>query len=584
MVIPHPDPQGQVVSLPNWIPGSYLIRDFARHIVTLDAFSNQQKVAITKINSNTWQCEKITGPLTLSYSVYAFDSSIRGAFLNDEHAFFNGSALFLMAHGQEDVPCKLQITPPNIPDATDWRVATTLTRNNAPNWGFGEFIANSYDELIDHPVQIGNFETVEFQARGIPHTIVVTGKHDGDLARLASDVQKICQTHLDLFQDPPLFAQYLFLLTVRKDAYGGLEHRSSTALQIQRESMPLKGDLNTSLGYMSLLGLFSHEYFHAWMIKRIKPACFLPYDLDHKALTEQLWAFEGITSYYDELALVRAKVITPAQYFDYLAQSITKLLRNPGRKKQTLAQSSYDAWIKFYQPNENSPNATVSYYLKGSLVGLALDLSMRQESNNTLTLDEIMRQLWQDFGKPYKGLQEKEINKIIESMGSKSTGSLLNQALYGTEDLPLAKLFDHMGLTLTLRAALSLEDTGGHKPHPSENGFKTGWWGIVTSRMGDRVIVSHVLDGTAAQRAGIGASDEIVAINDIRVDHASFEKLLKRLGVNQTINVHIFRQDILQIKTLTLQPPMEDTAQITLKPALTEQEKQNLQQWLFNGF
>jgi len=573
MIIPEPSPTGQVLSLPNWIPGSYLIRDFARHVVSLEATAGGKKLAIVKTESNTWICEPTDQPLAIDYAIYAFDTSVRGAYLDDTRAFFNGSALFLHAQGHA-LPCKLTVAPFDFPAAQGWHVATTLARYNTTPEGYGEYLADSYDALIDHPVEIGVFETLTFMARGIVHKIVITGKPEGDVARLVNDVQKICEVHLDFFQEPPLFETYLFLLHVRKEGYGGLEHRSSTALQIHREAFPRKHDVGMSPEYISLLGLFSHEYFHAWMVKRIKPRVFVPYDLNHKALTEQLWAFEGITSYYDDLALLRAKVITPTQYFTILSQSITKLLRTPGRKKQTLYDASIDAWIKFYQPNENSSNTTVSYYLKGSLVALMIDLALRQESNNATSLDEVMLELWQTYGRQETGVPEKALNSLLISIGGQKIAALIDQALYTTDELPLKPLLDNMGLVLGLHAALSNDDWGGPK----------GAWGLTVNSVRDRIIVGQVFYGGAAMLAGINPLDEIIAVNHYRVDSASWEKINQRWAPGQSVVVHLAREDKIHTRTVTLQAPPIDTAQITLNPAMSAEQKAHLAQWLLHGF
>lgn len=567
MHVTHPI-EGQRLSLANWIPGSYLIRDYARHLLTLNAYAQVkgrlEPLKVEKLDSHTWQCAKTQGELIVEYTVYAFDPSVRGAYLDDEHAFFNGCALFLCAQGHEEKIHKVKISPPQCLQAPQWRVATTLACEGAP-WEYGWYYANNYDELIDHPVEIGQFEVVQFRVAEIPHSIVVSGKNEADWQRLAKDVKSICEAHLRLFETFP-FDQYLFLLTVRKEAYGGLEHRSSCALQIDSNSLPYAADPTVSLEYMNLLGLFSHEYFHAWHVKKIKPACFMYYDLSQKVYTKQLWAFEGITTYYESLALVRAKIISKAQYFDLLSRAITKLLRNPGRKVQTLAEASFDSWIKFYQPNENSNNALVSYYLKGALVALLLDLMLRQQHQHSL--DEVMRQLWKEYGQPNRGLDEGQIESIIGQLG-KEFAQLLHQALYTTQELPFATVFKAFGLRLILRAACSLEDSGGRPTHQGKGAIL----GMRVSKNQSRVMVAQVIP--SVQKVGIGVGDELVAINGIRVDAESFEKISQRLIVGQTITIYFFKQDTLREAALTLSPPLIDTAEIQL-----EETSDQLNSWL----
>lgn len=562
VVITQSSVDNQRVSIANWTPGSYLIRDFARHVISLTASQGNTPLKVTKINSNTWDIENHKQAFVIDYQVYAYDSSVRGAYLDEEQGFINGAALFLKIHEYDNMPHQVHFDTP-------WQYATTLPA-----------VVNSYNELIDHPVQLGAFERYEFDVLGIPHSLVITGTHDGDIPRLIKDVQKICENQINMFGKPAPFEHYLFLLTVRKEAYGGLEHRSSTALQISRECMPLKGVTEKTQNYISLLALFSHEYFHSWNVKKITPLNFEPYDLNHKAYTSQLWAFEGITSYYDDLTLVRSKVISLEQYLDIISQNITKLLRNPGRKKQTLVESSFDAWIKFYQPNENSANALVSYYLKGSLVALAFDLYLRKATENQSSLDDVMKQLWERYGKTQEGVPEGEIERIIMQLGGKGIETLVQQSLYGTDDLPFAELLAPFGLELCLREALSSDDQGGKRDNVKVSSYPSGSLHCAFNRTNNKVIISTVYDGGVAQTYGLCPQDEIIAINGLRVDAESFEKILKRYTVGQTIELSFFRQDQLKNRTITLQAPKKDTVQITVKGTLTPTEKNNLNKWL----
>ncbi|MBN9288786.1 MAG: hypothetical protein BGO43_01285 [Gammaproteobacteria bacterium 39-13] len=589
MRITKPSPDGQKVSLPNWIPGSYLIRDFAKHIIQIAAFEGSEDsedalkpITIDKIDSNTWECGKTNEHLILEYTVYAWDNSVRGSHLDENHAFFNPCSLFLMVHGQENSPCKVNLSAPDIEEAKAWQVATTLPREDAKPWGFGGYIASSYEELIDHPVEMGRFDRVQFVAGGVPHTIVVSGKHDGDLDRLAEDVRKICENQINLFGNAP-FQEYLFLLTVQREGYGGLEHRSSSALICQRDALPVLNDPSLKPAYITLLGLFSHEYFHAWNIKRIKPESFMPYHLDQKSYTRQLWAFEGITSYYDELALVRSKVINTEQYLDILAQSLTRVLRASGRKKQTITESSFDAWIKYYQPNENAANAIVSYYLKGAFVGLLFDMALRQFSENRVSMDDVMRFLWREYGERNIGVPEGKIEEIIQEMAGEKISTLVFDALYTTKELPLEIFFQHFGLTLKLRGAVVNEDLGGKKaltPSTETTIFKQGVFGFSIQKVQGRIIVTQVSDDSAAQLAGISAQDEIIAINGMRVDSESFDKIAKRLRIGQEIKVHVFRQDLLKEKLVILKAPPLDTAEISMQPNMNEAQRRNLELWL----
>lgn len=396
------------ISLPNWVPGSYLIRDFSRHITSIHASCNGTSMPLEQIAKNRWHTAAVRGEWQIRYTVYAFDLSVRGSFLTTERGFFDGSCLFLKVEGTETLPHRLELT--GIPP--EWRIATTL-----PETGRLVFQTASYDELIDRPVEMGLIEFLDFEAAGIPHTIALNGIYpDFDRDRLVSDIKKICETELAMFSSPAPFEKYLFLLHVGDHIYGGLEHTDSTALLADRHSLPPYGMTDADDAYTTLLGLFSHEYFHAWNVKSIKPAAFAPYDLDKENYTEQLWAFEGITSYYDDLFLARSRTISPEFYLNLLAQGITRVQQTRGRLRQTLAESSFTAWNKFYKPDENSPNAIVSYYQKGALAALCLDLIIRNRSNGRHSLDTVMDKLYREWRDTHSGIPENTGKSVVRKL------------------------------------------------------------------------------------------------------------------------------------------------------------------------
>ena len=311
----HPAPQGQRFCLPAWIPGSYLIRDFARHIVTISAFCNGEPVSIKKCDKQTWECAPCEGSLTVICEIYARDESVRAAFLDRYRAFFNGTSVFLRPEGGENWPCEVHIEPPLEAVEGDWKLATTLPPVAVDNAGFGEYHADNYNHLIDHPVVMGNIDLVEFYAAGKPHGLALLGRHDGDRDRLAQDLAKVCSVHANMFGELPLDA-YLFLAQIVGEGYGGLEHRDCSLLQVARNSLPAAASptKTRSDAYMNFLGLCSHEYFHLWNVKRIQPRAVAESDLINEAHFRDLWAYEGVTSYYDDLALARAGLLSPGDY------------------------------------------------------------------------------------------------------------------------------------------------------------------------------------------------------------------------------------------------------------------------------
>ena len=547
------------ISLPNWVPGSYLIRDFARHITHISARCNGKAQPLTQTSKNHWQTPALSGAWEIYYTVYAFDLSVRGSFLSTERGFFDGACLFLKVHGQEQQPHQVEF--PTLPHT--WQIATTLPQTSAIT-----FQTASYAELIDHPVETGIIEFLEFEAQGIPHRIALSGIYpDFDRARFLADIQKICETELAMFPSPAPFTEYLFLLHLGDNLYGGLEHISSTALLADRHSLPSSDMGEADKAYTELLGLFSHEYFHAWNVKSIKPAVFAPYNLDQENYTEQLWAFEGITSYYDDLFLARSKTISPEAYLTLLAQSITRVQQTQGRLKQTLAQSSFSAWDKFYKQNENSPNAITSYYQQGALAALCLDLYIRQQSRHSL--DSIMQALYQDWLTRKQPLHEAEWEALAQTITGLDLRSLFNQLIRSTRPLPLETALAHAGLRLHW-LPLPPSHNGGCGPLPAvppANDF-----GARFQQNGSDITLSHVLNGGSAEQAGLAPDDRIVAINGYAANNFATQWQQQKTG-SQT-ELHYFRHGVLHHTSTTVQPAEANTAWITIEnPAA-------LQAWL----
>jgi predicted metalloprotease with PDZ domain len=538
LTVRQPSAQGQVFTLPAWIPGSYMIREFARNIVSLQAECKEQAVVIHKLDKHTWQAEPVDGVLTLRYQVYAFDLSVRGAYLDGQRGFFNPSSLCLAVAGQEQEECEIEIERPRGKPFQDWQLATGLAPHGKkiPEDGFGRYRAASFDELIDHPVEMGCFERLRFKACGIAHELVVSGRFHADLKRLVRDARKICEWQINLFGQPAPFSRYVFMLYVGQDVYGGLEHRNSTALMAARDDLPRSGDQTISDGYLCLLGLISHEYFHSWNVKRIKPAAFSPYDLTCENYTRLLWAFEGVTSYYDDLTLLRCGLIDRERYLGLLAKTLSAVERGSGRLKQTLEESSFDAWVKYYRQDENSPNSIVSYYAKGALVALALDLLVRQQSAGTQSLDDVMRALWQKWLDDGQGLQEDEWEHLAAQVTGCKLSAFFDLALRSTSALPLPGLLAEQGVLLEWISSASASAT---EPLPRvELGVKTA-----ADAIGVRL--KHVYDGGAAQAAGLSANDLLVAIDGLRV--TDLERALMRIEPGSAVEIHAFRRDELLV-------------------------------------
>ena len=578
--ISEPDPLGQRLSLPAWIPGSYMIRDFARNVIRLAASSEGRPLAVEKLDKRTWQCAPADGPLTIEYEVYAYDLSVRSAHFDHDHAYFNGTSLFLQVHGREAHPHTVELLPP--PHADHWQVATALSRDGATEWGFGRYRATDYDDLIDHPVEMAAFRRIDFHAGGRPHHVIISGRHRVDGERLARDLERICETQIALFGElPDDIERYLFLVMAVGDGYGGLEHRRSCSLLCSREDLPFPGMRRITDGYRQFLGLCSHEYFHLWNVKRIKPAAFVPYDLAHESYTRQLWAFEGITAYYDDLILARSGVIPPESYLELLGQTITRVLRGHGRHLQSVAESSFDAWTRFYKQDESAPNTIVSYYTKGSLIALALDFTLRRESDGRVSLDDLMRRLWHDYGRTGQGVAEGEIERLAAELAGTDLGDFFARYLHGTEDPPLAELFERAGIRFGLRPARSADDKGGTPP-PGDDTPPVSLGARLASD-GAGVRLTHVFEGGAAQAAGLSAGDVIIAVDGLKVDRASLEKRLARHRPGETVAVHYFHRDELNHTTLDIREAPADTAWLIIDTDATPAQRVFRDAWLGNA-
>jgi len=569
VTVAAPAPEGQVFALPAWIPGSYMIREFARNIVRIRAESGGAPVALEKLDKHAWQAAPSDGPLSLHYEVYAWDLSVRAAHLDQTHGFFNGTSVFLRVLGQEHTPHQVDIQRPADPAAKSWRVATSLPELGARRYGFGTYIAFDYDDLIDHPVEMADFALGTFTAYGVQHDIVITGRVPNlDMARLQQDLKAICETQIAFFEPKTKKApmeRYVFLTMAVGDGYGGLEHRASTALICARADLPTTAAPRTAEpneGYVKFLGLCSHEYFHTWNVKRIKPAVFAPYDLQVENYTPLLWLFEGFTSYYDDLMLVRSGIISEATYLKLLGKTVGSVLRGSGRTKQSVAESSFDAWSKYYRQDENAPNAIISYYTKGSLVGLAFDLTLRAKTGGERSLDDVMRALWERYGRDFyaaggtgagegRGVTEKEVEALFDEIGGVRLKSVFDRYVRGLEDIPLAKLYAPFGIKL-------LDERKNGKPSLDA--------GIGRDAGGAKLTQVH--EGGAAHQAGLSAGDILIAVDGLRVNGnpPNLDQLFARYSVGDTVTVHAFRRDELMSFDVTLQG--ERVPCITLAPAL----------------
>ena len=517
LTIPEPAPT-VTVSLPVWIPGSYMVREFGRHLSGLRARHGRHTPECRQLDKTTWVIEGLEGrgPLVLEYQVYALDTSVRTAFLGPDRGFFNATSVCLQVQGREQEAHEVSLA--GLPRG--WEVATAMDPVVSAGKASGgvapatpsarralRWRAADYDELVDHPFELGPFWRGQFKVAGVVHEFVVAGawpNFDGE--RLLRDTRRICEAQIRFWHGPrgkPPYRRYVFMLNAVDDGYGGLEHRASTALIAARRDLPRVGENGLGDGYLTLLGLISHEFFHTWNVKRLKPASLCRIDYHRENYTELLWFFEGFTSYYDDLLLVRAGLIDGPRHLQLLAKTATGVRSMPGRAVQSVAQASFDAWNKYYRQDENTANATVSYYTKGAQVALCLDLALRREGRGDL--DQVMRGLWSRGGRARDpgniGITEADIAQALAEVGGRSFEPELRQWVHGTGELPIDELLAAVGLVQREEAMR----------------LSTRWGLRLNEGPVSGCVVRSVLRGSAAEKAGLCAGDEILAVQGWRV-------------------------------------------------------------------
>ncbi len=507
----------QELWLPTWIPGSYLVREFSKHIESVKASDEAGRIlSIKKTEKNRWRLFNTDHELiTVEYDVYAYDLSVRGAYVDQTRLYINPACVCLGLQDQEQAPCEVEVFLPD--ELKHFQIATGLTSKSLVKGRF-TLKAENYDQLIDSPFELADQSRFSFEANGIPHEFVISGKHSTDLDRLKADIKKICETEINLFGSAP-FKDYTFMTMATGNSYGGLEHCNSTSLITPRDDLPKAGEAEEpSKDYQRFLGLCSHEYFHSWLVKFIRPENFANYDLHKEGYTSLLWIFEGFTSYYDDLILLRSGVISQKSYLDLLKAQIDRYLQNPGRFIQSVSESSFDAWIKFYRQDENSNNAGTSYYNKGSLVALCLDLGLRLRGSN---LDSLMRRLYENT---QNGMQvnDRTIVELCNELTGDNWIEQINHLINTTDELPLDQLFPEFGLSYSIKNDKALP------------------FGLKVADKAEGVVIQQVRRESAAAQAGLSANDVIIAIDGLKASEKLLAKYAKQQG---TFTVFAFRRD-----------------------------------------
>ncbi|WP_151988389.1 M61 family metallopeptidase [Acinetobacter oleivorans] len=507
----------QELWLPTWIPGSYLIREFSKHIEAVKAYDEAGRLLdIKKTSKNRWRLFNTDHELmTIEYDVYAYDLSVRGAYVDQTRLYINPACVCLALEGQEQSACEVEVFLPD--ELKHFQLATGLASKSLVKGRF-TLKADHYDQLIDSPFELADQTSFSFETHDIEHEFVISGPHNANVDRLKTDIEKICAAEINMFGSAP-FKNYTFMTMATGNSYGGLEHCNSTSLITPRDDLPKSNEpAEPSKDYQRFLGLCSHEYFHSWLVKFIRPENFANYNLHQEGYTTLLWIFEGFTSYYDDLILLRSGVISQKSYLDLLKAQIDRYLQNPGRFVQTVAESSFDAWIKFYRQDENSNNAGTSYYNKGALVALCLDLGLRLRGSS---LDALMRRLYENT---QNGMQvnERTIFDLCKELTGDNWIEQINHLINTTDELPLDQLFPEFGLSYRVKTDKSLP------------------LGLKLVDKPEGVLVESARRDSAAAKAGISANDVIIAIDGLKASTKLIEKYAKQGG---TYRVFAFRRD-----------------------------------------
>lgn len=547
--------------MPVWTPGSYLIREFERNVQDFNADSGGRPLPWTKINKNTWRVSTAgVREWQVTYRVYANEFSVRTNELNSDHAFWNNAALLMYPEGQIGAPSILRIIP-----AVNWKIATGLPALPGEK---NAFRAENFDILYDSPVEVSDFKEIDFQVRGVPHRVIIDGQGNYDPERMRRDMRRIVETEVALFDEIP-YHDYTFILHLRPNTGGGLEHLNSTSLGFRSN-----GFVNEE-GWRGFYGLVAHEFFHLWNVKRIRPDALGPFDYTKENYTKNLWVAEGITDYYGELMPERAGLISGRLYLQQLARRIQAFQNTPGRLEMSAEEASFNAWIKEYRPDENSINSAISYYSKGELLGLLLDLGIRQRTNNGKSLDDVMRYLYTEFFKKGRNYTPADFQKACEYEAGGSLEQFFSEYVRGRAELVPA--YNQM----LSAAGLHLDQDSEATDESRANGVaEKGFLGADVEQAGDLIRVTTVRSGTPAYDQGLNAKDLIVALDGQHVNKETFQAVIAAHHPGDSIQLTIFRFDVLRTLNLKLGRRNDSVYHITPLPLPNEQQKRIYSSWL----
>jgi predicted metalloprotease with PDZ domain len=564
-------PEQEQLIMPVWTPGSYLVREFARHVQDFTATDAAgQQLKWEKTNKDTWRiATNGARDWHARYRVYANELSVRTSELNSGHAFWNNANILMYLDGYLQSPSTVRVLAPDV-----WKVATGLPAVLGQK---NTFRAENFDILYDSPFEVSNFKTLIFNVKGVAHRIVIDGEGNYDPERMRRDVQKIVETEVELMGGEVPYHDYTFILHLRGG--GGLEHLNSTALGYPRFGFRASGGERATSSapnptdqpdreYRGFLSLVSHEFFHLWNVKRIRPDALGPFDYTQENYTKMLWVAEGITDYYADVVLRRAGLVSEGEYLSASARAMQTLQNTPGRLVQSAEESSFDSWIKYYRQDENSVNSQVSYYEKGALLGLLLDLEIRKRSGGAKSLDDVMRYLYAEYYKQNRNYGPVDFQKACELMAGGSLEEFFNRYVRGKDELDYNAALAAAGLRLDIVASATGRATD------------RVFFGADLRQTDDRLMVEHVYAGSPAYDQGLNTGDQIVAIDNLRVTSNFFNARLAEKKPGDLINLTIFRFDELSTLLIKLGPGHEGTFRIVPLATQTEAQKKIYRDWL----
>lgn len=559
------------LNLPVWTPGAYEIQDFARHIFDLHAMANETSLELSHTGKNSWEFETFAAEqaVTVQYKVYAFELGVDTSHLDASHAYWNGAQLFFWLDEYKHQPFTVRIEAP-----AGWKVATGLDPDPVHA---NQFVARDYDVLIDSPVECGTHRTLEFTVDDKPHTVALWGHGNENAPELNKDIEQIVKAQRDIFGELP-YHHYTFILHLADRGTGGLEHLNSTTCGVERFSFKPRKK------YRRVLGLIAHEFFHLWNVKRIHPDMLGPFDYSHEVYTHLLWAMEGFTDYYAGISLRRANLFSVAEYLNSAAENIMAYEKQPGRYVQSLAESSFDTWIKLYKPDEDSRNRTISYYLKGDLIGTCLDLEIRHRTQNHYSLDEVLRRLYQRYAAHGIGFPESVYQETVEEVAQSSFQDFFDRYIHGTDEIPLATCLRYVGLEISRRYKNPDRDEENDSFDSLESTDSTvakPWLGIETkaSEAGIQISGSYT-SGPAA--AALYAGDQIVALNGFQVKKPEdlSHRVERDCQIGDTVTIALFRRGQLLTVPIVLGQAPYDKVEIKPMADPTEEQKIAFESWL----